>query len=119
MNSSSVQNTVDFEAIRHELELSENPLNSAALSQRLKQKSGKAFKPTLDDEVRVGRIYSWGRDIYWDRNPRAMARERLLRVTANQLLTASPLNQTVSSEPPKINRSMVIDVREELIRDGS
>src|SRR5205085_1572409 len=77
------------------------------------------FKPTLDDEVRVGRIYSWGRDIYWDRNPRAMARERLLRVTANQLLTASPLNQTVSSEPPKINRSMVIDVREELIRDGS
>ena len=119
MNSSSVQNTVDFEAIRNELELSENPLNAAALSKRLKQKSGKAFKPTLDDEVRVGRIYSWGRDLYWDRNPRVMARERLLRVTARELMTADPLNQKVRSESPKINKNVVNEIRKDLVREGA
>jgi hypothetical protein len=118
MNSSSVQNTVEFGAIRRELELAENPLNSAALSKRLKQKSGKAFKPTLDEEVRAGRIYSWG-DRYWDRNPRDVARERLLRVTASELLTADPLNKRVAPESPKIKQNVVIDVREEMVREGS
>src|SRR5207245_350247 len=119
MNSSSVQNTVEFEAILRELELAENPLTSAALSKRLKKKmTGKAFKPTLDDEVRAGRIHSWG-DRYWDRNPRDVARERLLRVTASELLTADPLNKRVAPESPKIKQNVVIDVRKELIRDGS
>jgi hypothetical protein len=119
MNSSSVQNTVELEAIRRELQLAEVPLKSTELSKRLKQKSGKAFKPTLDDEVKAGRIYSWGSNLYWDRDPKGTARERLLRVTARQLLSASHLKQQVGSESPKINQKVVNDVREELVREGS
>jgi hypothetical protein len=61
----------------------------------------------------------WGK-LYWDRNPRAVARERLLRVTACELLTTLALKQRVNAESPKIKQKNVItDVRTDLVREGA
>src|SRR5262245_20864092 len=102
MNSQDGQNLVQSEDIRRSLEQAEEPLTSAQLSKILKQKSGKALKPVLDAEVHAERIYSWGSNQYWSKNPRAMARERLLSVAKSEVLAADPLTKRATADSPKI-----------------
>jgi hypothetical protein len=94
-------------------------LKSAELSRLLKQKSGKAFKPALDAEVRAGRIYSWGSDLYWGGNPTAMARARLLNLAKSEVLTSDPFSKRAAAESPKISLDVVRNVRKELVREKS
>jgi hypothetical protein len=109
---------VSVEDIQRTLKDADRPLNSAALSKRLKQKSGKTFKPVLDREVKAGRIYSWDSKLYWDRNPSVTARERLLKLAASEIWTAKPLVKRAAAESPKLGERFVAKVRHELTREG-
>jgi hypothetical protein len=118
MSSDGGPNMVEPEAIRQALQQAGKPLSSTALSKLLQQKSGKAFKPALDAEVRAGRIYPWGADLYWDRNPRTMARERLLNLAGAEILANASLNKRAASESPKIGPRVIPEVRKELVREN-
>jgi hypothetical protein len=117
MPSEMMPNTVAWGDILCELEKAEKPLTSAAVAKLLKQKTGKALKPTLDSEVQAGRIHSWGNNLYWAADRKAIARERLLRLTASQLLTATPLDKRAANETPKISPRVVGEVRRDLLRE--
>jgi len=117
MSSRSAENTIELDDILRVLQQAERPLKSTELSKLLKQKSGKAFKPALDAEVSAGRIYSWSSDLYWDRNPREIARDRLLNLARSEVLTATPLNKRAAAESPKINLNVVRSVRQDLVRE--
>ena len=118
MTSHSVRNTVELQDILRVLEQAEGPLKSAQLSKQLKQKSGKAFKPVLDEEVRTGRIYSWGSDSYWDKDPKALARERLLNLAKSDGLAGDTLTKRAAAGPPKIGPAIVSQVHEELLAEN-
>src|SRR5215469_9550295 len=117
MPSETIPNTVAWEDILCELKKAEKPLTSAAVAKLLKQRTGKAFKPTLDSEVQAGRIHSWGNDLYLAADPKAIARERLLRLTATEVLTATPLDKRAAKEIPKISHRVVGEVRRDLVRE--
>ena len=117
MPSETIPNTVALQDILCALEKAEKPLTSAAVAKLLKQKTGKAFKPTLDSEVQAGRIHSWGNDLYWAADCKAIARERLLRLTASEVLTAPTLNKRAANETPKISHRVVGEVRRDLVRE--
>jgi len=110
--------TVELEDILRVLQQAEGPLKSAQLSKLLKQKSGKALKPVLDEEVRAGRIYSWGSDSYWDKYPQALARERLLSLAKNDGLDAAALKKQAAVGPPKIGLAIVGSVYNELAAEN-
>jgi hypothetical protein len=108
----------DPEHLRHVLESAETPLNSAKLSKLLQQKSGKALKPILDSEVKAGRIYGWAADLYWHRNPLAMARERLLCLTKSEVLAGDQLAKRAAAEAPTIGLVLVRTVHKGLLKEG-
>jgi hypothetical protein len=107
-----------LEDILRVLQQAEGPLKPAQLSKQLKHKSGKAFKPVLDEEARAGRIYSWGSDSYWDKDPKALARERLLNVAKSDGLAGDTLIKRAAAGPPKIAPAIVGQVHEELLAEN-
>jgi hypothetical protein len=108
----------ELENLRRVLEKAEAPLSSAKLSKLLQQKSGKVFKPVLDAEAKAGRIYKWAADLYWDKNPTEMARERLLTIAASEMLPGPKLNALAAAESPKIGLSLVRNARTELLKEN-
>ena len=109
---------VELENIQRELEQSAKPLKAAEIAKKIGQKNGKTIKPLLDAEVTAGRLYAWSKTEYWNRSPMALARERLLQLTAGDLLAKGALDKRGAAGPPKISTTVVKKVHAELVAEG-
>jgi hypothetical protein len=108
--------TIVPENLQRALHASPHPLKLSQLSKLLKQKSGAALKPLADTAIQSGLIFAWSRDLYWDRNPRTLARERLLTISSQEILTADPLNKKATDPSIQLNLKIVREVRNELVQ---
>jgi hypothetical protein len=111
-------NSVLLEEIRQVLSQSSAPLSPAALNTPLKQKSGKALKPILDQAVREGQIYKWATDLYWDRDPNPLARERLLAMSASEALPSGALCKQAAAGVAKPSLSVARTALKDLTSEG-
>ena len=105
-------------SLQEVLRESAEPLKSTAIRKLLGIKSAKQLKSDLEAEVNAGRIYFWGSGMYWDRNPSTIARERLLKVAASELLKASDLVKRAAADGQKISSKVVTAARKELEAEG-
>lgn len=75
-------------------------------------------KTLLAGDVSAGRIFEWGKGktlAYWSRDPRPVARERLLALAAREVLSARVLEQRAAAEVPAIDGKVVKAARAELV----
>jgi hypothetical protein len=117
MSPQNKQSNVEIEEIRLALGQSPAPLTAAALSKSLKRKGDKAFQPTLDAYVAEGQIFAWAKN-YWDKDPRSVARERLLAVSASESMASAELIKRVAAQTPKISNSAVAEVHRTLVAEN-
>ena len=117
MSVNSAHHTVESQDIRGALQQAEKPLTSAELGKLFGPKSGKGFKTALGAEVSAGRIFAWGANLYWDRDPKVVARERLLNLAQSEVVSADVLVKRAAATPPKIKLLAVRNARKELISE--
>lgn len=117
----AAETSVTSEDVLDVLASAEKPVNVTEIRQEIKRRSAKKFPRTfrglLDAEVRSGKAFRWGTDRYWSRSPQALSRERLLRLSALEVLANDPLCKRVAAEGPRISLTVVRSVRRELLRE--
>jgi len=99
---------------------SSEPLKPADLIKSaglLKKVTGKALQASLEYEVDSGKIFNWGTkasSVYWRREPKAEARDRLLSLAATELLDKARLFAGAMVGPPKVSKTVVEDAFKDL-----
>jgi len=102
---------------------SASPLKPAQLAKCVNSTpklSGPHVKTLLADAFSAGHTFNWGTDkspLYWHREPATEARDRLLRISAEESLTSAQLAARAAKMPPKIGPAILKPVLEGLIDD--
>jgi hypothetical protein len=73
----------------------------------------------LADNVKSGSVFQWGdskKTAFWNRDPKDVARERILKIAGTEMLTRGELDKRAAKEAPNLKITLVRDVRGELLR---
>jgi hypothetical protein len=98
----------------------EAPLKPAQLAKSIRKLTGPRVKEFLAEDVAAGHIFNWGSEktpLYWHREPAAEARDRLLKIAAEEPLNKAHLTNRAAKLPPKIGATVVKPALERLIED--
>jgi hypothetical protein len=98
------------------------PIASLGVLQGLGRKvPASQIRNLLDGDIAAGSIFLWGtksRPAFWNQRPEDVARDRLLRISAGEVLPKAALEKRAAGEAPKISAAVIKGVGKSLLVDG-
>jgi len=91
------------------------------LSELGRKVPGTHVQGLLADDLNSGKVFQWGdsnKPAFWSRNPKIEARQRILKIAAERVLTPGRLSAEAVGGKPKLNLNVVRAVQKELIGSG-
>jgi len=109
------------EAILKAIADSREPVPPSALGSTLDRKvPGTHVSNLLANDLNSGRVFQWGtagKPALWNRDPKSVARARLSKIAASEVLTRSDLAKRAVGGPPKLKVTAVRAAQAELLRE--
>jgi len=75
----------------------------------------------LEGDIDSGTVFLWGsrtKPSFWTKSPENIARERLLEISAVEMLTKAGLEKRAAPGPPKLSAAVVKRVQRDLLAEG-
>jgi hypothetical protein len=82
---------------------------------------GLQVRGLLEEDLAAGKIFLWGsssKPAFWNESAENIARERLLKISADEVLTKAALGKRAASEAPKLKGALVKQVQKALLSES-